>query len=576
MGVKFFYTWVRRQYADVIYPFSSERPGDVPQADVFMIDLNGIFHAAAQRVYEYGNFAKPKVQGILRPKRYVPLDKASNDKLLKLIGESIDALVHTVRPKKTLVLAIDGVAPMAKINQQRQRRYRGAVEEPETYYNKSTFDSVSITPGTKFMDTLGKYLEVFVRKQIATDSVWRKLDVVLSSDKCPGEGEHKLINYVRAGHVGKDDVIVINALDADLVMLSMGLHRNNVYLLRELTASAEHVYEYIDIAAITTDLVSSAMSWTREREGQTRKQTRKQTVEDFILLSFLCGNDFLPTVPSISILEGGLDAILDVYRIFSEHLTCNGEIIPQTFARFLHALGHCEKGLLERKCTHLSDYISDPVLEAHVTLTEKSDENRVNIEATLDLNAYKSAYYISKGMDARQCAHAYAQGCAWVLWYYLHGVKDWTWVYPFNYAPFCCDLALTFDAYIHADVQETEPLLPFEQLLLVVPPKSADLLPEPLAGLLGRRPLADFCPEKFKICYDGKKFKYEGIIELPVPDTHVFLRAHRENVGHVSDSDKKRNVRQESQVLWWGDEESTYVSSFGKVRSNVMSENIHI
>ena len=105
-------------------------------------------------------------------------------------------------------MAIDGVAPRAKLNQQRSRRFRSAKDmkeaakeankkKKETVQETDMFDSNCITPGTEFMAKVSNCIKFFIRKKLKEDPLWKGLKVVYSGHDIPGEGEHKIMQHIR-------------------------------------------------------------------------------------------------------------------------------------------------------------------------------------------------------------------------------------------------------------------------------------------------------------------------------------------------------------------------------------------
>ena len=98
------------------------------------------------------------------------------------------------------MISADGVAPRAKMNQQRTRRFR------KTKMNQSDIDSMSrmgldykemfnsdkISAGTEFMQKLSLAFKDFIEEKIKTDSQWMDLKVIFTGSEVPGEGEHKV------------------------------------------------------------------------------------------------------------------------------------------------------------------------------------------------------------------------------------------------------------------------------------------------------------------------------------------------------------------------------------------------
>jgi 5'-3' exoribonuclease 1 len=538
MGIKHFFTWFRSSFPNRITNFSKVNVPNI-EIDNFMIDLNGVFHNSAQKVFEYGNYAKQK--SLLGNRRKAKVDQ---DKLHRLcykdICDTIDELVTISKPKKRLIMAIDGVAPLGKQNQQRQRRYRGVIENPDS----DGFDPNCITPGTKFMHDLSIYIDMHIRKNINSGN-W-DFQVIFSNEKCPGEGEHKLINYIRK--YGKnEDSFCINALDSDLFMLSLGTNKPKFYLLRENLYDQQFDYMFVDIGDVSLDL-KQMLSW----EGC----VQDKLINDFILICFLCGNDFLPNMPSISIMENGLNTIVDFYKKNGKHIVEDSIIDFGSLKGFLNLIGSSESDMMIRKIKHRNDYIEDTLL----TNPEK-----------FDIHEYQQAYnkrYFSREIE--YVVRDYLHGCQWVLSYYLKGVKNWDWMYTQNYSPFASDIINHIDAFKYDQRPDTEPFFPIQQLLCVLPPKSFHFIPKPLDKFYTKYP--EYYPEKFNINYEGKKKKWEGVVELPCMNVDIVKDI---SLDCLKDEDRARNVPEIAKIYGIDEFSYDFRCQFGNIRScSVFSENM--
>jgi 5'-3' exonuclease len=532
MGIVYFYKWYKENFEDELYPIQKNEKFSKHNINVdsLMIDMNGIFHNSAQKIFQYGNHKPPKRLLGKQP----PRPSSNNSiRVYSHICSEVDRLLKMVNPRVELILCVDGPAPLSKQNQQRKRRYKSVKDKDE---NDKSFDPNCMTPGTKFMDHLSKYIDWYIKKKISEDPQWGSIKVVFSNEKNAGEGEQKAFEYVR-NHGNPDYTYCIHGNDADIIMLSMVSKLPNMYVLRDDPYDYVNDYYIINIGSASKALIER-MDW-----GEADKKFKfNDAINDFIFMCFMVGNDFIPNIPSLNIIGGGIEFLLDTYKNTGKyygHLTrlFKGDvmIVKKSMKIFLGNIGKHEKEMLEEKLSSNIKYFEDKILDKHTKYVNGY---------VVDMKNYKTDYYSEKfDKNVQDICHDYIEGMQWVLSYYTKGVPCWHWFYDHHYAPFAYDLATHIDSYKPVKYEETRSIKPFEQLLSVIPPKSSQLLPKPLNTLLTSQdsPIEQFCPSEIKVDLSGKRREWEGVVLLPMVDRKLVEKVCGEKLKDVSPKDIKRN-----------------------------------
>lgn len=236
----------------------------------------------------------------------------------KILNE-IDKLIEYTNVRDIIYIAIDGVAPKMKMRQQRMRRHKSALERK--YNTENPWNTNAISPGTKFMKSLNYSLK---------NHICKYKNIILDDSNNRGEGEHKILNYIKNNNLkGK---ICIYGLDADLIQLALVSHKENIILLRETTEynieNTNLEYIYLKIDDLKQKLIGSF--------NIQRIVDEKRLIDDYIFLCFLLGNDFMNHIPSLNLRYGGHNILLDTYSKLQDRYDGYFRLIDRKLKNYIH------------------------------------------------------------------------------------------------------------------------------------------------------------------------------------------------------------------------------------------------
>lgn len=567
MGVPSLYRWLTNRYPEIKRPVSTKSNF---YADNLYLDFNAIIHPCCNKDLNTMSL--------------------TDKQLYANLTNYMDKIVNIIRPRKLLYISVDGVSPRAKLNQQRSRRFvkaKESMEQGEVYFSdentfggpddaatdaepesdpgsnrkknktgqtsepaKETFDSNAITPGTRFMERLDCFIKELIKSRLSEDPLWKGISVIYTGYKVPGEGEQKILEYMRK-HQKPSARHVIYSPDADLIFLGLTLFDYNVFIMREEQKKPfsnngeepktvqqvfiEKTYEDKDFILVDIQKLKGFLI-TDFRSVIKFDFDYKNFLKDWVFMCFSIGNDFLPSAPCFEIRTNAIDKITSIMLglfIKTRRYITNGKDIDFDVLKgfFLECAKREDEFLIEKNRN---------LVVSRTRMNLAYDEN---LEFALNNEKGKIRFYMEKmnifsEAELLVACKEYIKGLVWIYNYYFYMVPSWDWYYPYHFAPFMGDLALVSNVQVHFSLNR--PLRPMEQLLAVLPPHSKKLIPECLQDVFEEH--KEMYPSDFKIDAFQKCMDWQAVPILPFVEISKITKGFSERQALLTYEEANRNI----------------------------------
>jgi 5'-3' exonuclease len=535
-----------------------------------MLDTNCLLHPCVANIlekYKEGMLDIDSTKDIRTQIEYYIWEK---------VKSCIDDMIQQIKPEYIYV-GIDGVAPMGKILQQRQRRYRFLFDKKiklntnlksicdiedcisRTIEKSNGIDepiipisSIELTPGTDYMERINKCMEKYM-EELGKNGI----KYIYSSYHDEGEGEHKILQYIK-NNLTPSDSIVIYGLDADLLFLSLGIGYNyDLYVMREKQVFAnkevnlDEVPDYNFVEIKQLHLLISNLN---------------VSTDDFICLCYLIGNDFLPGLLTIDVKKGGLDKIFRAwdnlktklrlqvefddknktksYLIYWENSKpkINRNILKGLFEELAWTERYTWKNInrdyimnqdnLEpdefEKLKYAKQDEKKEQMEKFILGESSNTDFLEKIEFSSSIEYY--SYYLGINcMDIdktiiKKMVQDYVNGIEWCIGYYLDKCPSWTLGYNFIIAPLIKDI-INFFPQNSTFKFNSRTLNPVEQLILAIPPQTYKYVIESniVEQVKSNKYIGYMIPEEFTIDVNKEHMFWKCQVRIPIVEYDEFI-----------------------------------------------------
>jgi hypothetical protein len=493
---------VPKFFKEIVKQIDGAKTSNIKNPFSLLCDLNGLIHRVAGSIFGYGKTLlgedipiseKLEIRKLLKKKAGFEILKT---KFLMTIGPTLtEVIIKGISPTDILILTLDGIPPLAKVNQQRMRRFRSGFDrlnpefEEDMIPTDEQFDTAYLTAGTQFMRDVSEQINIWIMANI--DSL-PKFTVFSDSD-ISGEGEHKIFRifendvkrYILENlsvsiktEKDKDKIFrqlnhIVYGLDADLCFLSMMRDYNFIWVREQY--SIKKINEGYLIDVIRNHFIESM----KPEDFILTEEQKFNIINDFVLISFFIGDDFVPSMFTISFsINKAINGIMEKYKEFLSEggegeggktlkfLTTKSDINFDVFSKFLLKLVSYEEELYnymkmvnEKEINgkseeiiklrndnfvNISDvYIPSTILVNYDYIQCVTIWKEIIVRPSLIGTRYNQNNKIdsllrisesSKDSTMDLCCQNYLTGLQWNLKYYM-GFNINNWYYKYTFAP---------------------------------------------------------------------------------------------------------------------------------------------
>lgn len=331
--------------------------------------------------------------------RYENDRESMEREFIETVIETMEIVIlAAVQPTDVLILAVDGIAPRAKQNQQRMRRFEGASSRHEKTSRaligskeeeKSLFNILNFTVGMPLLRRLCEAIDDWIIQN--TDRLPRFIK--FSGCNEAGEGEHKMFHifqhaigqltanfpteYKSVEDVFRSKSNVVLGKDSDLLFLSLLRSNYPFYWVREYNGALKRPVRTIEAIDLTDvrNFVAESMG-----TDPNDKDEVAACMIDFVLMSFFIGDDFVPAMFTITLDNNEtLVKMMEAYKSFysGQRLAPRGVIDLNVFKQFLVVLVDLEKELYEYRV-----YVDNVELEYKRRVEQHTELGKIDEERT--------------------------------------------------------------------------------------------------------------------------------------------------------------------------------------------------